>query len=286
MNIWEKMQVVRTELNQMDLKRSGYNKNSNYPYFELKDFLPQTMELFKEHKIGSKFDITTKYIQEVEIWREVATLIIINTEETSDVIVYETPTAEVMIGAYRNKETQQLMGGAQPIQNLGGKHSYLKRYLYQNALELVDADVVDRSTEVHEIYTGINISIREAKNIIGKNYKNIYKLLGTRVVDVNDLFKETTYGGRLKDASISQLLKFEKELAKSNFKEHRFFQRLYGTNSKATDTVEADTQIKYQTSLCKFAVLAYEMATEDIKDEVLGFYQQNGIDIVEYLEVE
>lgn len=285
MNIFEKLQTIRVEMNQIELKRTGYNKNSNFAYYELKDFLPTIMMLFEKHKLYSKFDIQDKFINDVGIWKEYATLKIVNIEAPDEVEIYETPTAEVMIGAYRNKETQVLMGGAQPIQNLGGKHSYLKRYLYQNAVELTEADSVDRSGDVYEVYNGINITVKEAKGVIIETYKFLYEKLKTRVIDVSDLFTEITFGGKLKDASITQLLRFEKELAKANVKNNKWFSKLYNTNSRGDNATAIDEKITYQTSLCRFAVIAYTMADEDIKDEVLGFYQKIDIDIIPFLEV-
>ena len=284
MNIYEKLQAIRVEMNQKTLKKSGYNSNSKFSYYELKDFLPQVMVLFEDKKLFSKFDIQDRFIEEVSVWKEYATLTITNAENPEEVLIFESPTAEVHIGAKRD-ENNNFIKGAQPIQNLGGKHSYLKRYLYQNAIEIIEADSVDRSGDIYEIYNGINLPKKEAFLLVAKTIKGLLDHLGSRNIDLNDLFKEMTYGGNLKDASVIQLLKIEKEIAKANYKAHKWFDKLYGTNSRIKTPHEVDKKIEYQTSNCKFGVMAYEMSEEEDKSEVIETYQKLGIDIVPFLEV-
>ena len=40
MNIYEKMQKAKVDLQKEDLKKTGENKFSNYKYYELGDFMP------------------------------------------------------------------------------------------------------------------------------------------------------------------------------------------------------------------------------------------------------
>ena len=39
--LYKKIQEIRVALQEMDLTKSGYNKFSDYKYFELSDFLPR-----------------------------------------------------------------------------------------------------------------------------------------------------------------------------------------------------------------------------------------------------
>jgi len=45
MNIYEKLQIMRCELQDMKLKKSGKNKFAGYEYFELQDFIPEINKL-------------------------------------------------------------------------------------------------------------------------------------------------------------------------------------------------------------------------------------------------
>lgn len=121
LNIYEKLQKCRMELNKKKLTKSGHNKYSDYKYFELSDFLPTVNELFFQNKLSSEFNIYDK----------VAILKIIDTEDNKSQIVFKIPVADVNIK------------GSSPIQALGGQLTYLRRYLYINALEIAENDMVD-----------------------------------------------------------------------------------------------------------------------------------------------
>lgn len=120
MNIYEKLQKCRVALQEMNLKKSGNNKFSNYNYYQLDDFLPQVNKLFLENKLFSNFSI-----------KEQAELVIIDIEKPEDSIVFISPIEELELK------------GCNKVQALGGVHTYLKRYLYVNALEIVEHDILD-----------------------------------------------------------------------------------------------------------------------------------------------
>ena len=123
MNIYEKLQKSRIELQDKQLKKSGENKFANFTYYELGDFIPAANVILNNNKLFSMFNLGV----------EKATLTIIDCEKTDSTIVFETPIADASIK------------GCTAIQSLGGTHTYLKRYLYQNALEIVDGDLLDGS---------------------------------------------------------------------------------------------------------------------------------------------
>lgn len=125
MNIYEKIQQCRVELQKLKLKKGGKNKFANFEYYELADFIPVVNELFLKHKLHSKFDITC-----ID-GKEMAILTIINVEKPEEVETFSSPIADAEVK------------GCTPIQCLGGVHTYMKRYLYQNALEIVEPDLLD-----------------------------------------------------------------------------------------------------------------------------------------------
>ena len=120
-NIYEKLQLARIELQELKLKKSGKNKFANFNYYELADFLPHINKIFGELKLFSKFDLLL----------EKATLTIIDIENEKSQITFE------------SDKTEAILKGTTAIQQLGATHTYLKRYLYLNALEIVENDAVD-----------------------------------------------------------------------------------------------------------------------------------------------
>lgn len=126
--IYEKLQKVRVELQQMKLKKSGKNNYAGFTYFELADFLPTVNEMFLKYKIFSNFSMNEEF----------ASLKIIDFEDNTEAI-FTTPTAELELK------------GCNKIQALGGTHTYLKRYLYINALEIIEYDLFDATSGKEEI---------------------------------------------------------------------------------------------------------------------------------------
>lgn len=126
LNIYQKLQNVRVAVQSSSMKKSGHNRN--FEYFELKDFLPKANDEFAKVGLCPMFSIK-KSFDSNGVANEIATLTI--TDGASE-IVFETPTVEVVLAGSQN-----------PIQALGAKHTYLKRYLYMNALEIAENDIVD-----------------------------------------------------------------------------------------------------------------------------------------------
>lgn len=119
-SIYELLQEARLELSNTNLTKSGHNGFQKFDYFELKDFLPTATKIFKEKGLCPLFNI--EYIGDVEY----AILTFVKGVEK---ISFKTPTAEP--------------NGSVPIQNLGAKITYLRRYLYLIALDIVENDAVD-----------------------------------------------------------------------------------------------------------------------------------------------
>lgn len=132
MNIYQKLTEARVELQDLKLKKSGTNKYSNYNYYELGDFLPAINALCKKHKLFTKFNIVDDH------GKEKAILTVLNSENPDERVDFVSPTAEVEIGKKKDGS-----GGAEPIQNLGGKTTYMRRYMLFTAFEMVESDMVD-----------------------------------------------------------------------------------------------------------------------------------------------
>jgi len=129
-----KLQAARIKLQNTPLKKSGHNKFAGYDYFELGDFLPTVNRIFAELGLCSIISYA----------HDIASLHIHDTE-TDSCITITSPMAEAQLK------------GCHPIQNLGATQTYLRRYLYVTALEIVEHDALDASEPVKEakVSTGV-----------------------------------------------------------------------------------------------------------------------------------
>ena len=60
LNIYQKLQKSRVELQNKKLKKTGMNKYSNYDYFELGDFLPGINEICEKNGLATIFHFTSE----------------------------------------------------------------------------------------------------------------------------------------------------------------------------------------------------------------------------------
>lgn len=131
MNIYQKLIEIRKEFHELNLKKSGKNKFANYEYFELKDFVPEAVQLCHKHKALPIFNLDETH----------ATLTLFNTEEPTEQIVFTSPVADASVK------------GLLPVQSLGSQHTYLRRYLYLNMLDIVESDGIDGLSEEQKTVT-------------------------------------------------------------------------------------------------------------------------------------
>lgn len=124
MNVYEKLQKCRVDLQSKSLKKSGNNKFAGYTYFELGDFLQEINKLCLDNKLLTRTSFTS----------EVATLDIINSEKPDEVITFTSPMAEASLK------------GCHAIQNVGAVETYQRRYLLMLAFEIVESDGLEAVT--------------------------------------------------------------------------------------------------------------------------------------------
>jgi len=126
MGIYKKLQEVRSELTKINLKKTGFNKFSNFKYFELGDFLPSISKLCADKGICSVVNFGT----------EKATLTLFD-DESEQSISIETEVRKLNLISKDGKEKMN------DLQALGAEQTYLRRYLYMNMFEVVENDVLD-----------------------------------------------------------------------------------------------------------------------------------------------
>lgn len=127
LNIYQKLQKVRYELSQKELKKSGKavakDGTIRYEYFELGDFMPHITSLCFENGLTPKFNFTL----------DNATLIIVDNDNLDINIPFEMPVKIPLI----------LM--CNDMQNIGGAKTFAKRYLYFDAFEISETETIDGS---------------------------------------------------------------------------------------------------------------------------------------------
>ncbi len=120
-SVHQKLMQARIALQGTKLTKSGKNKFAGYNYFELGDFLPTVQEIFLKLGICGVVSYGT----------EQAVLTIYDCEKPDEKILISSPMSSAALK------------GAHEIQNLGAVQTYLRRYLWVTAMEIVEHDALD-----------------------------------------------------------------------------------------------------------------------------------------------
>ena len=127
MSVYKKLQDARIKLQNTELKKSGHNKFAGYKYFELGDFLPAIQNICD--KIGLCGLVSFNH--------DMAFLQIVDTEDGSSVM-------------FTSPMSSAALKGCHDVQNLGAVQTYLRRYLWVNAFEIVEHDAIEPVTNPDE----------------------------------------------------------------------------------------------------------------------------------------
>jgi hypothetical protein len=122
-----KLNQARKLFHAADIKKTGHNKFAGYYYFELADFLVPALNILDQVGLCAVVSFNT----------DIATLTITDLEDGSKVEI-TSPMSEANLK------------GCHPIQNLGAVQTYIRRYLWVAALEIVEHDAVDSSEPVKQ----------------------------------------------------------------------------------------------------------------------------------------
>lgn len=129
MNLFEKIQAIRVELREQNLKPTGKNEFAKYSYFELDDFLPQLNRLMQKHNMTAIASFTN----------EIASLTAINIEAPEERFVVTSPFSSASLK------------GCHEVQNVGAVETYQRRYLYQALFDIGEKDGLDASFNPTEL---------------------------------------------------------------------------------------------------------------------------------------
>lgn len=120
-NLFEKIQNVRKELQDIRIKMTGKNTYAGYEYFELSDFLKPLNELMAKYKMTAIPSFTS----------EVATLTAIDCENPEERFAITSPFSSASLK------------GCHEVQNIGAVETYQRRYLYQAMFDIAENDSIN-----------------------------------------------------------------------------------------------------------------------------------------------
>jgi hypothetical protein len=123
MSVYKKLQQARLALQNTKLSKSGKNKFAGYEYFELGDFLPQIQKICADIGLCGVLSFNT----------DMAYLTIHDTDGEGFV-------------TFTSPMSSAALKGCHDVQNLGAVQTYLRRYLWTNAFEIVEHDALDATT--------------------------------------------------------------------------------------------------------------------------------------------
>lgn len=123
MSVYKKLMQARVMLQSREMKKSGHNKFAGYTYFELGDFLPHIQPIFADIGLCGVVSFAS----------DIATLTIIDADDGSQMSL----TCPMSSASLK---------GCHDVQNLGAVMTYIRRYLWTTALEIVEHDVLDATT--------------------------------------------------------------------------------------------------------------------------------------------
>lgn len=129
MNVYQKLQLARYKFLQSGVKKSGKNIHLEFMYFELQDIVPTAVTIFSE--IGLLMVPT--------FGKDFAVAKVFNVDDTDeDPVVFEAPFTQIdPIVSNSGKVVTNEM------QALGSSITYMRRYLWQLVLDIIEADSID-----------------------------------------------------------------------------------------------------------------------------------------------
>lgn len=183
--VLNKINKIRKDFLEKNIKKTGKNKFANFDYYELSDFIPTVIELENKYNVISLFE-------EIDDNKAILRVCDIDTGQAFE---FKTKVANVNVDKMID------------IQKLGAEHTYLKRYLYLNYLNLTEPDTVDslpqndkpKLASENQIKTIINY-LNNDEALISKALENlgVNKFEELSVIQASDFIKRMDEKRKLK----------------------------------------------------------------------------------------
>lgn len=155
LNLFQKLQKARVELQEMNLKKSGQNKFAGFSYYELSDFLPAINIICNNVGLFTAISFDNEY----------AILRIYDCEDMDKFVEFKSPMKEID------------QKGCNAIQSLGSVETYSRRYLYLTAFEIVENDfsdaVLGSDNNKRNLSNNITSGTKSQINILAKQYAEL-----------------------------------------------------------------------------------------------------------------
>lgn len=128
LNVYQKLIMAREKFLMSDINQSGKNMQLSFKYFELKDIVPTVTHIFNEIGLIAIDTFTDT----------MATLTIVNTDKPDETIPFTMPFNQIApIVSNAGKQVTNDM------QALGSSVTYMRRYLYQIAMDICVNDEIE-----------------------------------------------------------------------------------------------------------------------------------------------
>jgi hypothetical protein len=128
MNVYQKLIEARSQFLNDGVEKSGKNMNVGFKYFELTDIVPSVTKIFKELGLIAIDKFTN----------ETACMTIVNCDAPEETIEFEAPFNQIApIVSNAGKQVTNEM------QALGSSITYMRRYLYMIAMDIVENDEIE-----------------------------------------------------------------------------------------------------------------------------------------------
>ena len=143
MSIYNKLNAARAKFHTLKLTKTGHNKFAGYYYFELGDFLIPAMGVLNECNLCAF----------ISFGKDLATMKIVDMEDNTSIEITSPMSSAALKGCHE-------------VQNLGAVQTYLRRYLWVAALEIVEHDALDSSKPLEPKVTAADVG--QSINILNR----------------------------------------------------------------------------------------------------------------------
>lgn len=131
-NIYGKLLEARKRFLDAGIKKTGINRYAEFKYFTLDDIIPLKQEIFRDLGLADT----------ISFGQDVASLTIVNIDNPSESVFFQSQLAP----------DESLIKN--PIQKVGAIQTYVRRYLYLLALDIIESDGIEESTGKPENESG------------------------------------------------------------------------------------------------------------------------------------
>jgi ERF superfamily len=160
MTVLAKLNAARRRFHELEIKKTGHNKFAGYFYFSISDFITPALQIFDSLELSAV----------VSFGVDLASMTLTDLEDGSQFVI-------------TSPMSKASLKGCHEVQNLGAVQTYIRRYLWVAALEIVEHDALDSGMGKPAKKTGS--ATRIAFDNLTAEWKDF---LSAEAVTIEDLF--------------------------------------------------------------------------------------------------